>query len=125
MFRDKFCEEVKTRFPFISAKADKEYMRLWGDFTSDLYSYSWFESLANAVNTEMSKGIHPKIYQDLFLFIDDGYLKGDESIRKAIDVAFVENLFWNVPSHSCDLYWAALPETLKDLYLNFHRKKPF
>lgn len=68
MSRDKFCEEVKAKFPAISAKADREYIRQWGDFETDLYSYSWFESLANALNIEMGKGVPPKVYQDLFSF---------------------------------------------------------
>ncbi len=125
MSRDKFCEEVKAKFPSISTLADKEYFRLWGDFESDLYSYSWFECLANALNNEMGKGKPPKDYQGLFTFISNGLLIGDEDIKKAIDVAFVENLFWNVPLNACELYWNALPENLKDLYFGFHRKKPY
>ena len=125
MSRDKFCEEVKAKFPAISAKADREYIRQWGDFETDLYSYSWFESLANALNIEMGKGIPPKDYQDLFSFVSNGFLKGDEDTKNAIDVAFVENLFWNVSSSASELYWNTLPENLKGLYLNFHRKKPY
>lgn len=125
MSRDKFCEEVKAKFPAISAKADREYIRQWGDFETDLYSYSWFESLANALNIEMGKGIPPKDYQDLFSFVSNGFLKGDEDTKNAIDVAFVENLFWNVSSSASELYWNTLPENLKDLYLSFHRKKPY
>ena len=125
MSRDKFCEEVKAKFPAISAKADREYIRQWGDFETDLYSYSWFESLANALNIEMDKGVPPKDYQDLFSFVSNGFLKGDEDTQNAIDVAFVENLFWNVSSSASELYWNTLPENLKDLYLSFHRKKPY
>ena len=125
MSRDKFCEEVKAKFPAISAKADREYIRQWGEFETDLYSYSWFESLANALNIEMGKGIPPKDYQDLFSFVSNGFLKGDEDTKNAIDVAFIENLFWNVSSSASELYWNTLPENLKDLYLSFHRKKPY
>lgn len=125
MSRDKFCEEVKAKFSAISAKADREYIRQWGDFETDLYSYSWFESLANALNIEMGKGIPPKDHQDFFSFVSNGFLKGDEDTKNAIDVAFVENLFWNVSSSASELYWNTLPENVKDLYLNFHRKKPY
>ena len=125
MSRDKFCEEVKAKFPAISAKADREYIRQWGDFETDLYSYSWLESLANALNIEMGKGIPPKDYQDLFSFVSNGFLKDDEDTKNAIDVAFVENLFWNVSSSASELYWNTLPENLKYLYLSFHRKKPY
>jgi len=125
MSRDKFCEEVKAKFPIISAKADKEYLRRWGDFKSDLYSYIWFESLANALNAEMNKGILPKEFQELFLFVSSSFLKGDEDIKKAIDVAFFENLYWNVSSTASELHWNHFPGVLQKLYLDFHGKKPF
>lgn len=48
----------KELFPSISAKADAEYIRQWGEFTDDVYySYSWFEALANALNKEMCNGV--------------------------------------------------------------------
>ncbi|WP_432720805.1 hypothetical protein R0381_002921 [Jeongeupia wiesaeckerbachi] len=125
MSRDKFCEEIKAKFPTISAKAEKEYIRLWGDFKSELYSYTWFEALAGALNIEMNKGVPPKEYQALFSTVSSRFLSGDVDVKQAIDVAFVENLFWNVSSSASELYWNTLPEVLKDLYLNFHRRKPY
>lgn len=123
--RDEFCGSVKKQYPAISAKADKEYARLWDDFTdSEYYSYSWFEALANALNNEMNRGVPEAEYRDLFLTISDGFEAGDEDVQKAIDVAFVENLFWRVPADRAAGYWAALPENLRRLYVQFHHKTP-
>ncbi len=102
-----------------------EYERLWDDFTdSEYYSYSWFEALANALNEEMKQGIPASEYSDLFSTISANYEKGDQNIQQCIDVAFVENLFWQVPGENASSYWATLPEILKELYVDFHHRTP-
>lgn len=123
--QDEFCASVKTQYPAISAKADKEYARRWDDFTdSEYYSYSWFEALANALNSEMNRSVPEAEYRGLFSMISDSFEAGDEDVQKAIDVAFVENLFWQVPADKAASYWAALPENLKRLYVEFHHRTP-
>lgn len=125
MSRDQFCAEIKAKFPVISAKAEKQYRHFWGDGDSEFYSYAWFESLANAVNCEMNRGSNPKEYEELFLAIGNAFIRGNEDIKKAIDVAFVENLFFDVPSSASELYWNSLPEVIKNLYFDFHKRKPY
>lgn len=123
--RDALCNSIKEHYPTISAKADAEYFRQWGDFAGEeYYSYSWFEALANALNREMCNGIPASNFIDLFATVSANYSQGDEDIRKAIDVAFVENLFWQVPGSKAVDYWATLPDTLKQLYVNFHHRTP-
>lgn len=122
---DDFCKSVKRKFPDISAKADKEYARLWGDFTdTEYYSYSWFEALANVLNGEMRKETPPEDYSDIFGIISGSFESGGPEIKKAIDVAFVENLFWQVPEVNSESYWEVLPQNLKDLYVGFHHRTP-
>jgi len=123
--RDEFCQLIKKKYPAIAGRADVEYERLWGDFTdSEYYSYSWFEALANALNEEMKQGIPASEYSNLFSTISANFEKGDENIRQCIDVAFVENLFWQVPGGKASSYWATLPEILKELYVDFHHRTP-
>jgi len=57
-------------------------------------------------------------------YISTQYKTGDEKIKDCIDVAFVENLFWRVPTEERISYWEGLPENLKELYVNFHQSKP-
>ncbi len=125
MNRDEFCQKIKVEFPEVSARADKWYTHQWGDFTdTEYYSYSWFEALANALNEEMRKEIAPERYAKLLQVISLAYEAKDEKIRQAIDVAFVENLFWQVPESKCESYWEALPQNLKVLYEGFHHRTP-
>ena len=125
MTRDDFCNTIKDKFPEISEKANHEYVRIWGDFMdSEYYSYSWFEALANAINEEMHKGTPVDVYAGLIKFISSSFESGGEEIKRAIDVVFVENLFWNVPETKAKSYWEFLPGNLKDLYVEFHHKAP-
>jgi hypothetical protein len=126
MTRDDFYNTVKESFPDISAKADKEYIRLWDEFTdSEFYSYSWFEALANALNREMCIDTPPEEFIGLFRLISHSFNHCNDEIKKTVDVAFVENLFWQVPQEKAKKYWLSLPNNLKDLYLNFHHRKPY
>nr|WP_144407657.1 hypothetical protein [Gynuella sunshinyii] len=101
-----------------------EYQKRWADYDEKFYSYTWFEALANAINGEMQKSTDPIKYVDLFDFIRYSYLTGTDDIKQTVDVAFVENLFWLISADKARPYWSVLPETLKDLYVKFHRRTP-
>ena len=87
-------------------------------------AYSWFESLANALNEEMVKEVPASIHAPLLKYISGVFGTAGLKIRECIDVAFVENLFWQVPSNKCQPYWQQLPEDLRKLYRNFHQREP-
>jgi translation initiation factor 2 alpha subunit (eIF-2alpha) len=125
MNRDEFCQKIKKEFPAISARADKQYTRQWGDFKdTEYYSYSWFEALANALNEEMRKESAPEQFSELLKIISTAYETSEVEVRQAIDVAFVENLFWQVPEIKCKSYWEELPKNLKELYEGYHHRTP-
>ena len=96
-----FYQSVREQYPEIAQKADAEHIRIWGEIDPD-YTYSWFESLAKAVNTEMAE---PAVYKELFLYISRQYQNGSREIKDCIDVAFVENLFWRLPPEKIAPYW--------------------
>jgi hypothetical protein len=114
---------VRDRFPAIREKADRIHVRQWGELDPE-FAYSWFESLAYALNGEMSAQIDFSVHEPLFGYISGVLPSAGEPVRKCIDVAFVENLFWRVPSAKCAPYWERLPLRLKELYLDFHRREP-
>lgn len=123
--RNAFCKFIKERYPVLAAKADTEFERLWGDFVDDeYYSYSWFEALANALNQEMKRGVGASECEELLSVISANFESGDDDVRQCIDVAFVENLFWQVSPDRSAAYWMALPENLKCLYIDFHSRSP-
>lgn len=122
---DAFCKKIKDNYPDIAKKADQEYLRLFDDFDdNDPYSYLWFETLADAINYEMTNEIPASTHSNLFNDISQEFMKGNEDVQKCIDVAFVENLFWKVSSNHALPYWSILPDTLKHLYIEFHRRLP-
>jgi hypothetical protein len=116
-------EECRKTFPDITKKADVEHVQQWGELSKE-FAYSWFENLANAINREMLNEIPAKEYKDLFEFMRSQFMFGEEKVKNCIDVAFTENLFWNVPKDKANDYWVLFPDILKDLYVNFHHRKP-
>lgn len=116
-------DRTRSRFPEITEKADREHIRLW-DQVDPESAYSWFESLANALNSEMLQGIPAEDYRGLFEFISSEFTVGSDEVRDCIDVSFTENLFWRVPAECAKPYWANFPRNLRELYVRFHGKAP-
>ncbi|WP_434339506.1 DUF7674 family protein [Motilimonas cestriensis] len=115
--------DFRAEFPDITEKADLEHIRLWDEIDPE-FAYSWFGSLANALNYEMTVSASVKEYKALFEFFRSSYMKSDNDVKDCIDVSFVENLFWNVPPEKAVPFWEVLPDVLKQLYIGFHGRKP-
>ena len=115
--------EFRSTFPKITAKADKVHVQFWGDLDPE-FSYSWFESLAKAINNDMENAVNVKSYLDVFEFLRRKFLFGTEKEKECIDVAFTENLFWQIAPDKAKPYWAKFPPLLQDLYVKFHGRTP-
>lgn len=114
---------VRAKFPAISAQADLLHVRRFGEL-SPTYAYSWFESLADALNEHMRADTPVQQHLPLFRYLNGVFFGAGPQVRACIDVAFVENLFWQVPHRECQPYWQQLPENLRQMYRNFHRREP-
>jgi len=114
---------VREAYPSITKSADRIHLYVWDELSPEL-AHSWFESLANALNQEMRAGVAYETHKALFEFLSKSLSGASDDIYGCIDVAFVENLFWQVPSQEAAPYWQPLPEPLKHLYLEFHRREP-
>jgi hypothetical protein len=115
--------EVRRRFPEATAKADAEHRRLRFEVDPE-FAVLWFESLAKALNVEMAKDVPLAKYQPLLSFLASSVPAGSAEIKECIDVSFVENLFWQVPTSKAQPYWQEMPFVLKELYIAFHRGEP-
>ena len=115
--------EVRKRYPEVSASADRVHLATWGE-PDDGMSYVWFGSLATALNRQMNRAVDVHVHQSLFDFLAQAAAGATPEVLNCIDVSFVENLFWQVPSHKAMPYWRDLPEALKALYLGFHGRAP-
>ena len=113
----------RTNYPEATELADNEHIRTWDEIGQDL-PYSWFESLANAINAEMNRLTEAEKYKEIFEFIRNNYMLGNSEVKNCIDASFTENLFWQVPPNQAEPYWAIFPEKLKELYVEFHRSEP-
>ena len=72
----------------------------------------------------MNRKVSCTDYELLFGSISRQFETGDIDTRKAIDVAFVENLFWKVGKSEALPYWDIMPRNHKDLYVGFHGQPP-
>lgn len=114
---------TKSRFPAISQKADALHIEQW-DGLDPIHAFSWFESLADSLNREMAAGVPYLEHEQLFQFLSGAFPDGSDEVKGCIDIAFTENLFWEVQPDEAEAYWRPLPQTLKDLYLAFHHRAP-
>ena len=122
MFLEDLKAQVHEKFPQIASAADRRHARYWGDYPPE-GAYSWFESLANALNDEMRDRVPAAVHLPLMRHLE-GTLDGSKEIHRCMDVAFVENLFWQVGGERAAPYWEVMPKRLRELYLGFHSRPP-
>lgn len=116
--------KVQEQFPRISQLADSFHEKRWGDTLDVDFEYAWFEALADALGSEMQRRTPYATHAPLFEFLAGAFSVGSESVQQCIDVSFVENLFWQVPSSPGAPYWTQSPVELQQLYMAFHHREP-
>jgi hypothetical protein len=115
---------VRERFPDLAAIADEEHARLGFEVESGS-CFLWFESLAKALNLEMSRNVPAEVHEPLFSLIASALATGNGEVKQCIDASFVENLFWQVPSATqIRAYWSQMPSSLQAFYVAFHGHEP-
>ena len=122
MLLEELKAQVHEEFPLIAAAADRRYAKYWGDDPPE-GAYSWFESLANALNDEMRGRVSATVHLALMRHLEVA-LDSSEEVYRCMDVAFVENLFWQVGGERAAPYWELMPDRLRELYLGFHTRPP-
>lgn len=122
MFLEDLKAQVHDKFPQIASAADRRYAMHWGDYPPE-GTYSWFESLANALNDEMRDCVSAAVHLPLMRLLE-GTLDSSEEVYGCLDVAFVENLFWQVGGERAAPYWELMPNRFRELYLRFHSRPP-
>ena len=115
-----FYLRTRELYPDLARRADVEYVKYWGEApTGEESSYSWFESVANALNNDMCQGL---FLQETAAFFDDVtsiLLQCSDEVSNCIDVSFVENLFWRVPAKKSISYWKVLLPPLNSYIWGF------
>jgi hypothetical protein len=114
---------IRKGYKEISAKADTFHLRRYNSLDDGL-EYLWFESLADAINDSMLTKQPSAYFLKLCQSLEQAYKYGDPAVKTCIDVAFVENLFWEVPIREAKPYWAVFPRTFQTLYTDFFGRPP-
>jgi hypothetical protein len=115
--------DFRRRFPEMTQAADTRHVKIWGS-VDDETAYSWFESLAGAINNQIGGAQKDTDLISVFSFFDRRLQGSDTEVKNCIDVSFVENLFWEVRPSSAISAWDAMPKSMQQLYLNFHGRPP-
>ena len=120
-----FFQSARAKFPELTEKADRQHLQYWGEPpTEEQDSYSWFESVSRALNNEMQREAYIQECQAFFQFVESSFRTGSDEVKNCIDVALVENLFWQVSPKKAGPYWQALPPVLQKLYVDLHARTP-
>ena len=120
-----FYLRTRTLFSELAQLTDREYVKYWGEPPqADSDSYSWFASVANALNKAMCRDLFLAESVSFFDYVNSVLSQCDDEVANCIDVSLVENLFWRVPLHQAAPYWNILPQPLQKLYLEFHKEPP-
>jgi hypothetical protein len=115
--------DFRHHFPGISKQTDIEHVNNWNH--TDIESvHAWFESLAKTLNKLMLSHCAVDTITPIYAFFRKCYVLGNDDEKQCIDVAFVENLFWQMKPETAEPYWLTFPQELKDLYVNFHHRAP-
>ena len=120
---EEMYEDFRNQYPELAKAADVRHTEIWGSVDRET-AFSWFESLAGAVNAKMGIPDQGNAIASIFKFFDAKFRNGSNEVKNCIDVSFVENLFWEVNPRSATPVWAALPKALQQLYINFHGQPP-
>ncbi len=116
-------DAIRAKFPGLAKKTDRLHMQRYVDDEFEL-NFLWFECLADVLNAEMAENIPYENHAKFFNFVSDQLAEDIREIYECIDVALVENLFFDVKVVHAKPYWDKLPKPLKELYLGFHGRTP-
>ena len=110
LHRSQFIKEIKRKWPHLAAAINAEHgllhleMAVVRKFAQDLISSGDREALAQC-----------------FAMVEKFEAGGNENLRNAIDVSFIEDLdFSDTEKRSRRWAWDMLPGSLKELYVGFH-----
>ncbi len=115
--------DFRKRFPEVTQAADARHIKVW-DSVDDETAFSWFESLAGAINDQMGAPDEGVNVSSVFSYFGEQLQGSDNEVKNCIDVSFVENLFWEVQPNSAASAWDVMPKSMQQLYLSFHGRPP-
>ncbi len=108
----KIKKAVAAQFPAEAAVVDAEMAH----YDDDAYE-SWLERFCDTTNDAMARRDESLVDAHLS-FLSRQLAETDEEGRTAIDVAYAENLMWNLDVEGKRWAWPRIPANLQQLYID-------
>src|ERR1700744_5225545 len=103
--------EIAARFPEDAETTDAQ-MEFYDE---DAYE-TWLERFCDTTNAAMALRNEQRVHEH-FSFISQQLQQADDDMRRALDVAYTENLMWNLDVDAKRWAWPRIPANLKALYV--------
>lgn len=103
---------IAAQFPEDAAATDAQ-MEF---FDEDAYEI-WLERFCETTNAAMALRNEQRVMAHLS-FMSQQLELADNAMRRALDVAYIENLMWNLDLDAKRWAWPRIPSNLKQVYLD-------
>jgi hypothetical protein len=116
-----FREKLKARFPEDAARATANTEQYWGCPWEEITDHGcgvWFEKFGAQTAAAMRRRDEETVLAHLQC-ISERLQTADKQLADAIDVSYMENLFYKLDKRSQRWGWLRIPQNLKDLYIQF------
>jgi hypothetical protein len=104
---------IRARFPSESAKTDEWVIARFGSLED--MPHVWVEAFADRTSDAI-RARDARLVMEHTEFLSAQYRHGSEHVRQLVDVAYAENLMWNMDGASKVWAWSHISPTVKDLY---------
>jgi hypothetical protein len=111
MHRSEFIKELKETFPEITERVNAHAGLLHLEISE--FRHFTQQHIRNGDEGATRK---------CFALAERAFLQGNTKLRNAVDVSFVEELEFTVNTKRYTWAWECLPETLKGLFIAFHKR---
>jgi hypothetical protein len=107
---------IRQRFPDDAARTDEWHMdRGWEKTELDEAPHLWVEAFADRT-TEAARAANWSVVEDHTEFMAAAYRSGSDAVKKLVDVAYAENLMWDLEDSAKVAAWPYVDEVVRDLY---------
>jgi hypothetical protein len=107
---------IRQRFPEEARRTDEwQIDRGWEEVELGEAPHLWVEAFADRT-TEAARSGNWSAVKDHTEFMAAEYRNGPDSVKKLVDVAYAENLMWNLSDSIKALAWPHVDKVVQDLY---------
>jgi hypothetical protein len=107
---------IRQRFPEEARRTDEWHMdRGWEGLELDEAPHLWVEAFADRT-TEAARAANWSAVKHHTEFMAAEYRNGSDFVKKLVDVAYAENLMWNLEDSAKVVVWPYVDKVVQDLY---------